>query len=239
MLILGTDQRPKTGKGSKEPGSNYNDAGSRSDTMMLWRVGGGASRRLSIPRDTVVADPRLRDEQDQRRLRPGRTGPGDQDGRAVPGVKINHLIVSQPGEFPQVHRRDRRGRRSRPTAASARRSAAASANGGFTLQPARGRTTSTASRRSILARTRENRCNPAENDLTREMRQQAILNAIKSQLFSFHTFLHLPWVAWDAPGAVRTDMGALHAPGDVRRGRARRLGTGQGAEDDRGRAQRC
>src|SRR5579884_1720388 len=54
ILIIGTDQRPRSGPGSKEPGSNYNDAGSRSDTIMIWRVGGGTSQRLSIPRDTAV-----------------------------------------------------------------------------------------------------------------------------------------------------------------------------------------
>ena len=43
ILILGTDQRPSVGAGSKEPGSNYNDAGSRSDTIMLWRIVGGTS----------------------------------------------------------------------------------------------------------------------------------------------------------------------------------------------------
>ncbi|MBV8733280.1 MAG: LCP family protein, partial [Solirubrobacterales bacterium] len=57
ILILGTDQRPRTGPGSKEPGANYNVAGSHSDTIMLWRVGGGVSRRLSIPRDTVAQIP--------------------------------------------------------------------------------------------------------------------------------------------------------------------------------------
>ena len=57
VLIIGTDQRPRTGPGSKEPGSNYNDAGSRTDTIMLWRVGGGTSRRLSIPRDTAAPIP--------------------------------------------------------------------------------------------------------------------------------------------------------------------------------------
>ena len=43
--------------GSKEPGANTSDAGSRSDTIMLWRIGGGVSRRLSIPRDTVAPIP--------------------------------------------------------------------------------------------------------------------------------------------------------------------------------------
>ena len=46
VLIIGTDERPQ---GSKEPGANTSDAGSRSDTLMLWRIGGGVSRRLSIP----------------------------------------------------------------------------------------------------------------------------------------------------------------------------------------------
>jgi anionic cell wall polymer biosynthesis LytR-Cps2A-Psr (LCP) family protein len=61
----------------------------------------------------------------------------------------------------------------------------------------------------VLARTRENTCNPAENDLTREMRQQQILNAIKSKLVSPTTFFHLPWASWYAPQALRTDMGGL------------------------------
>ncbi len=35
------------------------------------------------------------------------------------------------------------------------------------------------------------------------------MNGIKSQLFSVHAFLHLPWAAWDAPRAIQTDMGGL------------------------------
>jgi LytR_cpsA_psr family len=54
VLIIGTDQRPK---GTHEAGANTNDTGSRSDTIMLWRIGGGTSRRLSIPRDTEAAIP--------------------------------------------------------------------------------------------------------------------------------------------------------------------------------------
>ena len=60
-----------------------------------------------------------------------------------------------------------------------------------------------------LARTRDNRCNAASNDLTREGYQQKILNAIKSRLLSPSIFFHLPWASWAAPKAVRTDMGGL------------------------------
>src|SRR5579884_3910939 len=44
VLVIGTDQRPA---GTHEAGANTHDAGSRSDTLMLWRIGGGVSRRLS------------------------------------------------------------------------------------------------------------------------------------------------------------------------------------------------
>src|SRR6516164_8719033 len=54
VLVIGTDQRPA---GTHEAGANTSDAGSRSDTLMLWRVGGGSSRRLSIPRDTLAPIP--------------------------------------------------------------------------------------------------------------------------------------------------------------------------------------
>src|SRR5207245_2694978 len=60
-----------------------------------------------------------------------------------------------------------------------------------------------------LARTRENACSAASNDLTREAYQQKILNAIKGQLLSPGIFFRLPWAAWAAPKAVRTDMGGL------------------------------
>ena len=84
VLVLGTDQRPK---GSKEPGA-IRRRGIRSDSIMLWRIGGGTSRRLSIPRDTVANIPGHGQSQDQRRLRLRRPGAGDQDGRgSSPGSR--------------------------------------------------------------------------------------------------------------------------------------------------------
>src|SRR5205823_10574107 len=46
ILVLGSDARPK---GSKEPGAGSGP--SRSDSIMLMRVGGGHSAKLSILRD--------------------------------------------------------------------------------------------------------------------------------------------------------------------------------------------
>src|SRR5438067_1837460 len=57
-----------------------------------------------------------------------------------------------------------------------------------------------------LARVRKNSCRPGEDDTDRAKRQQQILAAIKSRLLSVHTFVRLPWVSWNAPKAIRTDM---------------------------------
>ena len=57
-----------------------------------------------------------------------------------------------------------------------------------------------------LARTRKNDCNKRENDLTRARRQQKIFAAMKSKMFSVGTFFRLPFVSWQAPKALRSDM---------------------------------
>ena len=50
ILVLGSDRRTEE---TQEPGSSTSGP-SRSDSILLLRVGGGHSARLSIPRDTVV-----------------------------------------------------------------------------------------------------------------------------------------------------------------------------------------
>ena len=35
------------------------------------------------------------------------------------------------------------------------------------------------------------------------------MNAIKSKVISFETFVRLPWVAWAAPKAIRSDMSGI------------------------------
>jgi len=57
-----------------------------------------------------------------------------------------------------------------------------------------------------LARTRENLCAPSQNDLNRQEHQQALFNAMKSKLMSPTSFFRLPWIAWNAPPAIISDM---------------------------------
>ena len=114
----------------------------------------------------------------------------------------------QPGRLPEVHRRDRRHRRhDRPGLLRHQRRNAERRLLAATCSP--GTHHLNGSDALTLARTRENNCNPAENDLTRVKRQQQILNAIKGKLLSVGTFFRLPWASWDAPKVLRTDMGGL------------------------------
>ena len=81
-------------------------------------------------------------------------------------------------------------------------------NGGYTLRLAAGTHHLDGAQALALARTRHNHCNPADTDLTRELRQQKLVLAMKSQILSFSGFIRLPWIAWAMPQTLETDMGA-------------------------------
>jgi LCP family protein required for cell wall assembly len=202
VLILGTDQRPA---GTHEGGANTQDAGSRSDTIMIWRVGGGTSRRLSIPRDTAVDIPGHGRNKINAAYAFGGPALAIKTIESFTGIPINHVIVVNLAEFPPFI--DAIGGVDVTTPRICSDISGGTKNGGFSLYLSPGNHHLTGIQALTLARTRENKCNPAENDLTRAKRQQQILNAVKSQLFSVPAFLHLPWASWDAPKVLRTDMG--------------------------------
>ncbi len=207
VLILGTDQRPRTGPGSKEPGSNYNDAGSNSDTIMLWRIGGGVSRRLSIPRDTVAEIPGHGLGKINAGYAIGGPALAIKTIEQFTGVKINHLIVVNLAAFPQFI--DAIGGVDVRTGRVCSDISGGTKNGGFSLYLPPGVHHLNGQQALVYARTRENKCNPADNDLTRVQHQQEILNAIKGKLFSPSAFFRLPLASWDAPKVLRTDMGGF------------------------------
>jgi anionic cell wall polymer biosynthesis LytR-Cps2A-Psr (LCP) family protein len=80
-------------------------------------------------------------------------------------------------------------------------------NGGYSLRLRGGKNHLNGKQALALARTRKNLCRPQETDLTRARRQQKIMQAIKDRLVSPTTFFRAPWVAWEAPKAIRSDMG--------------------------------
>ncbi|HYB29742.1 MAG TPA: LCP family protein [Solirubrobacteraceae bacterium] len=208
ILILGLDNRPTTGPGSKEGGgANTNEADANTDTIMLWRVGGGVSRRLSIPRDTLVNIPGHGEAKINAAWAYGGPALALKVIKQFTGIQINHLVVIDLANFPKFI--DDIGGVTVTTGKICSNISGGTADGGFTLDLNPGTHHLNGEQAMILARTRENSCNPASTDLTREAAQQQILNSIKSQLLTLHTFVHLPWAAWDAPSVFQTDMGGL------------------------------
>jgi LCP family protein required for cell wall assembly len=203
VLILGSDQRVK---GTKEPGANVGGP-SRSDTIMLMRVGGGRSARLSIPRDTDVNIPGHGLARINSAYAYGGAALSIRTVEAFLGIRINHLVEVNFKNFPTFI--DALGGVDVKTGCVISLINGGTRNGGYTLRLRRGTHHLNGKAALAYARTRKNRCNPRENDLTRARRQQQILAAIKSRLVSPGAFLRLPWVSWTAPEAIRSDMGGL------------------------------
>jgi LCP family protein required for cell wall assembly len=207
ILVVGLDSRPTTGYSSKEGGANHNELDARTDTLMIWRVGGGVSRRLSIPRDTWVNVPGYGGSKINAAWVYGGPKETIRVVESLTGIKINHMIVVDLGNFPKFI--DDIGGVTVNTPRICSKISGGAANGGFTLNLSPGSHHLNGTQAMTLARTRDNSCNPGYTDIQREKMQQQILNGMKSQLVSVHAFIHLPWAAWDAPGAIQTDMGGL------------------------------
>ncbi len=205
VLILGIDQRPRTGPGSKEPGANYSVLGSNSDTIMLWRIGGGTSRRLSIPRDTVANVPGYGLAKINAGFALGGPALAVKTIEQFTGLQINHVIIVNLAAFPPFI--DALGGIDVTTGKVCSNISGGTAKGGFTLDLNPGVHHLNGLQALIYARTRENTCNAADSDLTRVLHQQEILNGIRSKLLSPSTFFRLPWASWAAPKVLQTDMG--------------------------------
>ena len=200
VLVLGSDARTKS---TSEPGSRVGGP-SRSDTILLMRVGGGRSARLSIPRDTVVDIPGHGRGRINAAFAIGGPQLAIETVKAHLGIEINHLVEVDFENFPELI--DSLGGIDVRTGCVISKINGGYKNGGITLRLRPGTHHLDGKRALALARTRKNACRPRENDLTRARRQQKVLGAIKSRLLSPHAFIRLPWVAWSAPKAIRSDM---------------------------------
>jgi LCP family protein required for cell wall assembly len=202
ILVLGSDQRPKN---SKEPGARSGP--SRADTILLMRVGGGASGRLSIPRDTVVDIPGHGRQKINAAYAFGGTSLIIRTVKRFLGIPINHVVEVDFTNFPKFI--DALGGIDVKTGCVRDLVNGGDRNGGVTINLRPGEHHLDGRHALALARVRKNSCRPGENDLDRARRQQQILSAIKGRMLSLSTFFRLPLVSWEAPKAIRTDMGGF------------------------------
>jgi LCP family protein required for cell wall assembly len=201
ILVLGSDARVK---GTKEAGAQTIGQASRSDSILLMRIGGGKNATLSIPRDTVVNIPGHGLDKINAAYAYGGPSLAIRTVEQFLGIDINHLVEVNFENFPQLI--DALGGITYKGGCVVSKLNGGFKNGGYTLRLTAGEHKINGKQALALARTRHNECNPKESDLTRARRQQKILASIKDQVTSFQTFVRLPWVSWAAPKAVRSDM---------------------------------
>ena len=190
-LVLGSDRRPDGGSG-------------RSDSILLVRVDPDRNRiaQLSIPRDLRVTIPGHGDDRINAAYTLGGPPLAIKTVQALTGMQINHVVLVDFSGFREL----------------------VDALGGVTLDNpekiisnsfdghpwrfGRGRLHLDGRHALAYARVRENTANPADNDLTRGLRQQRVLQAIARELASPGTLLHLPSVGSALGKPLATDLSA-------------------------------
>ena len=177
VLMLGSDARPK---GTKEAGANLIGSPSRSDSILLMRVGGGANATLSIPRDTVVDIPGHGRNKINAAYALGGPSLAIKTVESYLGHRRQPPRRGQLRELPGADRLARRRhlqgrlRRLEDQRRHAQRRLHAAAEGGRARDR---RQAGARARAHAQERVRAKR----EDDLTRARRQQKILGAIKRQ----------------------------------------------------------
>jgi LCP family protein required for cell wall assembly len=204
ILVLGSDQRPE---GTKEAGASTSGP-SRSDSIMLLRVGGGANSRLSIARDTMVDIPGSGRQKINAAYAIGGAPLAITTVKQYLGIEVNHVIEVSFSEFPGLI--DAMGGIDYKGGCVVAKVNGGYKNGGVTIRIKAGEQEHLNGKQALaLARVRKNDCNRNENDLSRARRQQRIISAMRSRVLGVTPpagFIRLPWISWQVPRTFKTDM---------------------------------
>ncbi|HEV7616011.1 MAG TPA: LCP family protein [Solirubrobacterales bacterium] len=241
ILVLGTDARPPD---TNEPGAapsqkcfdqqsngdaphdGCEDGQFRADTLMLIRAGGGAFRKLSIPRDSYAEIPGQAPQKINGAFAFGGAALQIKTIEQFLGIKIDHVaIVDFTGfedlidavggvevDLPHKLCADIAG-------------GSGGGQGGITLHLKQGENTLDGEKALAYSRIRK----PSEcpgpgksaytlgyDDLDREKAQQSVINGIKGRLTdplrAPYNFVKGPIIGWNAPKAFVSDMGFLTMP---------------------------
>jgi LCP family protein required for cell wall assembly len=241
ILVLGTDARPPD---TKEPGAapsqkcfdqqadgdaphdGCSEGQFRADTLMLIRAGGGAFRKLSIPRDSYAEIPGQAPQKINGAYAFGGAALQIKTIEQFLDIQIDHVaIVNFTGfedlidavggvevDLPHKLCADIAG-------------GSGGGQGGVTLHLKKGENTLDGEKALAYSRIRK----PSEcpgpgksayslgySDIDREKAQQAVINGIKGRLTNPlrapYNFIHGPIIGWDAPKAFVSDMGFLTMP---------------------------
>jgi LCP family protein required for cell wall assembly len=198
ILVLSTDTRPPN---SKEPGAN--EGPPHSDSMILARAGLGSVRRLSVLRDSYAQIPGDGAQKINAAYAMGGPGLSAKTVENFMGndLKVNHLVEFSFVDFPQFI--DTLG----GIDVSLNECVQSQPFDGQVFQLPPGTSHLSGKQALLFSRVRENKCNPREDDRARVARQQTVLTAVRSKLITPTAFFKLPWISWQAPRTIKTDLG--------------------------------
>lgn len=235
ILVLGTDARPSglaasgeeaserclkaagKGRSARGAGCDY-----RSDTLMVIRAGGGAFRKLSIPRDALAEIPGAGPEKINSAYALGGARLAARTVAKFLGIDIDHVAIVDFVGFRDFI--DAVGgitvELEEPVCAEI---SGGAENGGITLDLQEGDNDLDGEQALALARARTSGdCDddgaPDSNvtDVDRVRFQQQIISGIKGKLTSPwqlpFNFVRGPLIGWNAPKAIVSDMGAVTMP---------------------------
>jgi LCP family protein required for cell wall assembly len=204
-LLLGTDHGPGAGR----------EGAQRSDSIMLVRTDPGRGRTsfLSIPRDLRVDIPGRGSAKINAAYQFGGPDLAVRAVRNFTGLRVNHVAVVDFANFEELI--DALGGVEIDVAEpilsnrfdcpySTRERCQRWAGWRF----AAGEQTMSGRRALTYSRVRENRLDPAENDLSRGERQQQVVRAIGDELTSLGTLARMPLLADDILAPLATDLSA-------------------------------
>ena len=232
VLVIGSDKRPS---GSQEGGAQTTGYG-LADSIMLMRVGGGSSSKLSIARDTLVPIPGHGVAKINSAYAYGGPALLTQTVEQWTGINVHHVMQISFDSFPDLI--DAMGGITYKGSCVVSRINGGYKNGGVTVRVPGGKRTHLNGDQALgLARTRTNLSNPRENDLTRAHRQQKVLSSMKRRALSPIGFVRLPLIAWQLPRTLDSDMAGPRLLGTIAGlaipgGSSRVLGTPSGQISD-------
>jgi len=240
ILVLGTDARPPDTKGTGAPSQKCFDQQSRgdkphdgceqgqfrADTLMLIRAGGGAFRKLSIPRDTFAEIPGNAPTKINAAFAYGGAALQIKTIEQFLGIQIDHVAIVDFTGFEDLIDAVGGVEVNLPHKLCADISGGSGGGqGGITLHLKKGENTLDGEKALAYSRIRELSPCPGKGksayaypytDLQREQAQQSVINGIKSRLTDPlrlpYNFIHGPFIGWDAPKAFVSDMGFFTMP---------------------------
>ncbi|HEU4393222.1 MAG TPA: LCP family protein [Solirubrobacterales bacterium] len=240
ILVLGTDARPPgtdDGAAASEecfeqqahgdaPHDPCFEGEFRADTLMLIRAGGGAFRKLSIPRDAYAEIPGSAPTKINAAFAYGGAALQIKTIEQFLDIPIDHVAIVDFTGFEDLIDAVGGIEVDVPVKLCADISGGAGdGQGGVTLRLGKGENTLDGEKALAYARVRK----PSEcpgpgksayslgyDDLDREKAQQAVINGIKGRLTdplrAPYNFVKGPIIGWDAPKAFVSDMGFLTMP---------------------------